>query len=125
MAWRQISKSPPENSLSPSAVKILSHPPEGSWAINTKSVYHCEFSSFQNYEGEKKRALVMCRLPSLWYLVRLVRQTQTLVSSQFSSSPCSHLFSWPDLGLSLRARSTELLPLSPNHLPETLPRNTK
>lgn len=38
----------------PSAVKILSHPPEGSWAINTKSVYHCELSSFQNYEGKKR-----------------------------------------------------------------------
>lgn len=38
-------------------MKILSHPPEGSWAINTKSVYHCEFSSFQNYEGEKKKSV--------------------------------------------------------------------
>lgn len=118
MAWKQISKSPPENSLIPSVVKILSHPPEGSCSINTKSVYHCKLSSFQNCE-RKTRALVMCRLPSLWYLVMLVRQTKTLVSNQFSSSPCSHLSFWPDL------RDTEPLPLSLNHLWETLPQNRK
>lgn len=124
MAWRQISKSPPENSLIPSVVKILSHPLEGSCSINTKICL--PLWTFQLPElWKKKRALVMCRLLNLWYLVMLVRQTKTLVSNQFSSSPCSHLSSWPDLGLSLRARDTEPLPLSLNHLWETLPQNMK